>query len=99
MNLSLMAQVDIDVKKVLQRLDVQTGGKVQRTIDNSVIDWCLQYCPWDNGILANSAKSATVIGSGLVVYPGPYAHYQYYSEVYGPNIPVFDDDKSEAKRS
>ena len=92
MNLSLMAHVDFDAKKALRRLDVQTGGRVQQVIDKSVIDWCLKYCPWDAGVLAKSAYSATVIGSGLVVYPGPYAHYQYYGEVYGPNIPIFDDD-------
>ncbi len=92
MNLSLMAQVDIDTKRILQRLDVQTGGRVQQVIDKSVIDWCLQYCPWDAGVLAKSAYTATVIGSGLVVYDTPYAHYQYYGEVYGPNIPIFDDD-------
>jgi hypothetical protein len=31
----------------------------------------------------------------MVVYPGPYAHYQYYEEVYGPNIPVFEDNTGE----
>ena len=92
MNLSLMAHVDFDAKKALRRLDVQTGGRVQQVIDKSVIDWCLKYCPWDAGVLAKSAYSATVIGSGLVVYPGPYAHYQYVGEVYGPNIPRKDDN-------
>ena len=38
MNLSLMPHVDIDTKKILQRLDVQTGGRVQQVIDKSVID-------------------------------------------------------------
>ena len=29
---------------------------------------------------------------GQVVWPGPYAHYQAKGEVYGPNIPIYDDD-------
>lgn len=83
-----------DWQKVLAAQNLETGGLVQKVIDKSVIDWCLPYCPFDTGLLANSAYSATVIGSGMVVYPGPYARYLYYGEVYGPNIPVFEDDSS-----
>lgn len=25
-----------------------------------------------------------------IKYPGPYAHYMYEGEIYGPNIPLFD---------
>ena len=68
------------------------GGRAQIALDKAVIDYCKPYCPMDTGVLANSAYTATVLGSGEVVYPGPYAHYQYYGEVYGPNIPIFDDN-------
>lgn len=77
---------------LLKKHHLEKGGLVQQTIDKSVIDWNLQYCPWQTGSLAKSAYSATQIGSGKVVYPGPYARYLYYGEVYGPNIPVFEDD-------
>lgn len=83
---------------LLKRMNLESGGLVQQTIDKSVIDWNLPYCPWDSGLMARSPYSATVIGQGRVVYPGPYAHYQYYGEVYGPNIPVFDDDSGEPTR-
>lgn len=83
---------DFNANDLLTRLGLQDGGPVQATIDKSVIDWCLQYVPWETGSLGKSAYGATVIGSGMVVYPGPYAHYMYYGEVYGPNIPVFEDD-------
>ncbi len=79
-------------EEIMSSMGLQTGGKVQQTIDKSVIDWCLQYCPWETGSLAKSAYGATVIGSGKVRYPGPYARYLYYGEVYGPNIPVYEDD-------
>lgn len=84
-----------DQAAALERLNLQSGGLVQQTIDKSVIDWSLQYCPMETGTLAKSAYTATQIGSGQVVYPGPYAHYLYYGEVYGPNIPIFDDDSGE----
>jgi len=84
--------LSFDEAAALQRLNLQSGGLVQQTIDKLVIEWNLQYCPWDTGTLAESAYTATQAGSGEVIYPGPYAHYQYYGEVYGPNIPVFEDN-------
>lgn len=77
---------------LLKKVHLERGGLVQQAIDKAVIDWDLQYCPWDTGTLAKSPYSVTEIGSGEVVYPGPYARYLYYGEVMGPNIPVFDDD-------
>ena len=79
-------------RAILREYNLLTGGRVQQAIDKAVIDYSLQYVPWETGTLAKSAYGATRIGSGTVVYPGPYAHYQYYGEVYGPNIPVFEDD-------
>ena len=81
-----------DTATLLHRFNLEQGGKVQQVIDKCVIDYCLQYVPWDSGTLGKSAYGATQIGSGEVIYPGPYAHYLYYGEVYGPNIPVFEDD-------
>lgn len=77
---------------IVKRFGLEKGGRVQMAIDKAVIDWCQQYTPWDTGTLSKSAYGATIIGSGVVRYPGPYAHYQYYGEVYGPNIPIFEDE-------
>lgn len=85
-------------RSLLASRGLEKGGRVQQAIDKSVIDWSLPYCPWDTGILAKSPYSATTIGSGRVIYPGPYAHYQYFGEVYGPNIPIFEDDSGEPTR-
>ncbi len=87
-----------DTAALLRRFNLETGGKVQQAIDKAVIDKCLPYVPMDSGTLAKSAYGATEIGSGKVIYPGPYAHYQYYGEVYGPNIPVFEDDSGTPTR-
>lgn len=87
------AKLDLpDAEGLLKKANLERGGLVQKVIDKAVIDYCLPYCPFDTGVLANSPYSATVIGSGEVVYPGPCARYLYYGEVYGPNIPVFEDD-------
>lgn len=83
---------------LLRQKNLEKGGLVQQTIDKSVIDWNHQYCPMDSGDLADSPYSATVIGSGRVVYDRPGARYLYYGEVYGPNIPVFEDDSGEPTR-
>lgn len=95
--LSVKAKVYMpaDTAALLAKFNLEKGGLVQQVIDKCVIDYCLPYCPMDSGVLAKSAYTATQIGSGEVVYPGPYAHYMYYGEVYGPNIPIFDDDSGE----
>lgn len=79
-------------ESLLERCGLEPGGRVQMAVDKAVIDWCTQYVPFDTGLLAQSPYGATAIGTGKVIYPGPYAQYLYYGEIYGPNIPVFDDD-------
>ena len=83
---------------LLKKANLEKGGLVQQAIDKAVIDWNMQYCPMETGTLAKSPYSVTEIGSGKVVYPGPYARYLYYGEVMGPNIPVFEDDSGEPTR-
>lgn len=75
-------------EKILDRHGLGPMGPVQKYIDAEVIRQCEPYVPFDNGTLSRSANLATDIGSGLVVYDTPYARYQYYGEVYGPNIPM-----------
>ena len=93
MNVRIHATCDFGSDRdLLKRLNLESGGLVQQVIDNAVIRYAMDYVPFDTGTLARSPYTMTVIGSGTVTYPGPYAHYMYYGEVYGPNIPVFDDD-------
>nr|DAG42515.1 MAG TPA: Minor capsid protein [Bacteriophage sp.] len=78
-------------EKILERHGLGPMGPVQKAIDAEVIRQCEPYVPYDTGILAGSASESTDIGSGQVVYgsaSAPYAHYQYYGEVYGPNFLV-----------
>lgn len=78
--------VSPSVSRLLEKYNLKSGGKVQQVVDNAVIAYCEMYVPWDTGYLAASPRAVTTIGSGLITYPGPYAHYMYYGEVYGPNI-------------
>lgn len=94
----IKAHFQLHNKDLLRSRGLEKGGRVQQAIDKAVIDFSLPYCPWDTGTLAKSPYAATTIGSGQVIYPGPYARYLYYGEVYGPNIPVFEDDSGEPTR-
>ena len=68
-------------------------GKEARTaLHNAIISYCMPYVPFETGTLANSPWTASEPGSGQVIYNTPYARYLYYGQVYGPNIPFFDDD-------
>ncbi len=71
---------------------LEPGGPVQMAVDNAVISYCMPYVPFETGTLARSPYLASPPGGGQVIYETPYARYLYYGVVYGPNIPVFEDD-------
>ena len=68
----------------------QRLNKAQQFIDSECMRLMVPYTPRRNGMLEESVKLGTVIGSGELRYLSPYARYLYYGEVYGPNIPIFE---------
>lgn len=82
----------LDADALKKKFHVEPGGLAQQMLEKEIIRRSIPYCPHDTGVLENSASSATVLGSGEIIYPGPYAHYQYYGQVYGPSFPIFEDD-------
>lgn len=54
--------------------------RAQKKVDEECIDRMTdkRIHPFRTGELAGSAKRSSVIGSGLIVQPGPYARRQYY---------------------
>ena len=64
--------------------------KAQEYIDSACIRLMVPYTPMRTGLLMESVKLGTVIGSGELVYLSPYARYLYYGEIYSPNIPIFE---------
>ena len=91
---SISARLDVHLspEDILTAYGLEKGGRVQRTIDQKVIDFCQPYVPASpDRTLEFSAQVSTEIGSGEVIWNTPYAHYQYMGIVYGPNIPVIED--------
>jgi len=92
---SISARLDahLDPNDLLNEYGLEKGGRVQRFIDQKVIDGCTPYVPASpDRTLEFSAQVSTEIGSGMVVWNTPYAHYQYMGEVYGPSIPILEPD-------
>ena len=65
---------------------------VQSAVDNECIRQMTPYVPMLTRTLAKSVLINSVIGSGKLTYAGPYARYLYYGEVYGPNIPIIENE-------
>ena len=65
---------------------------VQTVIDSEALKLMAPYTPMRTGELMHSATLGTVIGSGKIVYTHPGARYLYYGEVFGPNIPIKEND-------
>lgn len=84
---------NLDPNDILAKFGLEDHGRVQKAIDKACIYYMMPYWAWDTGTLARSAYNATDIGSGIITYPGPYAHYMYYGEVYGPNYPIEVDSE------
>ena len=92
---SISASLDADLSPddILAVLGLDDHGRVQQTIDQSVIDYCQPYVPASpDRTLEFSAQVSTDIGSGMVIWNTPYAHYQYMGIVYGPNIPIIEPE-------
>ncbi len=65
--------------------------RAQEFIDSECIRLMAPYTPMQSGILMESATLGTKIGSGEIRQVAPYARYQYYGIVYGPNIPMYEN--------
>ena len=81
---SISARLDavLDAQDLLVQYGLEIGGRVQRFIDQRVIDGCQPYVPASpDRTLESSAQVSTEVGSGLVIWNTPYARYQYYGFV------------------
>lgn len=88
-SISAKLNVNLDPEDILAAYGLERGGRVQRFIDQKVIESCTPYVPASpDRTLEFSAQATTEIGSGEVIWNTPYAHYLYMGEVYGPNFQV-----------
>jgi hypothetical protein len=87
-----MASVEIslskfDVNSIVNKLEAIPDETTKLAISNTLAKKCDPYVPFANGDLSQTAE----VTSEGVRYTQPYARYQYYGEVYGPNIPIIKD--------
>lgn len=64
-------------------LDDATMTEIHNLFAKTIEPWV----PFREGVLAQSVE----VTAEHVRYPGPYAHYVYTGEIYGPNIPIMQD--------
>lgn len=74
-----MFKAKLDIKptaELLRSRGLQPGGAVQKVVDSETMRYMSDYMPRRQaGSLEHLMVMATVIGSGQIDIPGPYAHY------------------------
>lgn len=63
--------------------------ETQQFIANEVARLSDPYVPMQSGNLKNHRIIAN--DGSTITYPGPYAHYHWAGEIYGPNIPIGEE--------
>ena len=81
-NTKAKVTVDINAAKIMKEKGI-SGNQLRQHLASEVKRFCDPYVPMQNGVLKNTAVIAND-GSSLT-YVQPYAHYQYYGQVMGPN--------------
>lgn len=80
--MQITASLDININQIMANHGLDDGGKVQQFIDSECIRLMDDYTPDRNGMLKNSVRLNTKIGSGLLTQSTPYARYLYYGILY-----------------
>ena len=71
------------MQEILQNHGLQEGGPVQKLVDSECMRYMSDYMPRRQaGELEHMMVLSTVIGSGEIDTPGPYAHYLYEGILY-----------------
>lgn len=86
--LQLKVDVDVNVDKIQGQLDKLANDADLGLFTHKLLaKMCDPYVPMDTGVLSQTVE----ISKDAVNYNQPYARYQYFGEVYGPNIPITED--------
>lgn len=68
---------------LLAKRGIQEGGPVQKVVDSEAMQYMSDYMPRRQaGELEHLMVMATVLGSGRIDIPGPYAHYLHEGILY-----------------
>ena len=79
-----MVSIQIDTKRIDDNV-----RRAQDLLDQQVLNDMIPYMPYQEGAMVGATH---IIEPGLISTNTPYAHYQYEGEIYGPNIPIRDDE-------
>lgn len=93
-----MAGVRIFVKKldinptILQQklYKIAHDETTLRGVNEIIAETAEKYIPYKTGNLRRSVH----IGPKTIAWTAPYARYQYYGEIYGPNYPIVKKDSA-----
>lgn len=78
--------VNIDTAKILKKYGLGASKEAQRFLAEDVERNCQPYVPMSAGSGAHMVDAARVTDDSII-YPGPYAHYQYVGEVMAGRAP------------
>lgn len=84
--MKLDVQVNVDADKILKKYGLGQSKEAQRFLAEDVERLCQPYVPMSAGSGAHMVSSARV-EDDRIIYPGPYAHYQYVGEVMAGRAP------------
>lgn len=79
-------QVNIDAERILKKYGLGKSKEAQRALAEDVERLCQPYVPMSAGSGAHMVNAARVTDESII-YPGPYAHYQYVGEVMAGRAP------------
>ena len=80
----MKVELNISTAETIKRNHgLQKGGPVQKLVDSEAMRYMSDYMPRGQaGELEHMMVMATVLGSGQIDIPGPYAHYLHEGIVY-----------------
>lgn len=85
----------VDVGSILRRFNHLVDDTTMLEIYNLWGKLMEPWVPMESGRLAHGYR----VTPNSLIYPGPYAHYQYMGIVYGPNYPIFQNGELVGFRS
>ncbi len=81
--MKVTVKVDVDTAKIMRQRGLGGDYRAQIYLAEQVKNKSDKYVPMQSGFLKNQVVVAS--DGSTLTYTQPYAHYQYYGEVMGPN--------------
>ena len=81
--MKVKVKVDVNTAKIMRQRGLGGDYRAQRFLASEVMRLSDPYVPMQSGFLKTNAEIAS--DGSTLTYIAPYAHYQYYGEVMGPN--------------